>query len=195
MTQTKDWEWFVDSLRKLDVEDFFEEQKRLKEEVKLKEQQYQDTIKEHLKKKTPSELMNLGEWYDAETNLIWQRYCLGQAWQNGNISGQGSQMTWTKAVELTSVREIKDFGWRLPTEKELASLMLADKEGYKTEQGILFCPKEEGQYATFWTSTTEKNSDNANVVVFYEGKVCKYPKGYGCFVRLVRNGKNSILRK
>jgi hypothetical protein len=42
-------------LRKLDVEDFFEEQKRLKEEAKLKEQQYQDTIKEHLKKKTPSQ--------------------------------------------------------------------------------------------------------------------------------------------
>jgi hypothetical protein len=74
VTQTKDWEWFVDSLRKLDVEEFFEEQKRLKEEAKLKEQQYQDTIKEHLKKKTPSELMELGQWYDAETNLIWQRY-------------------------------------------------------------------------------------------------------------------------
>ena len=195
VTQTKDWEWFVDSLRQLDVEDFFAEQKRLKEEVKLKEQQYQDTIKEHLNKKTPSELMNLGEWFDAETNLIWQRYCLGQEWRNGSVSGQGSQMTWTKATELTNAKEIKDFGWRLPTEKELASLMLPDKEGYKIEQGILFCPKEEGQYATFWTSTTEKNSDNANVVVFYEGKVRKYPKGYGCFVRLVRNGKNSILRK
>ncbi|MCP5174621.1 MAG: hypothetical protein H6996_05885 [Moraxellaceae bacterium] len=34
---------------------------------------------------------------------------------NGNISGQGSQMTWTKP-ELTNA-EIKDFGWRLPTEK------------------------------------------------------------------------------
>ena len=192
VTRATDWEWFVDSLRKLDVEDFFEEQKRLKEEAKLKEQQYQDTIKEHLKKKTPLELMDLGEWYDAETNLIWQRYCLGQVWQNGSVSGQGSQMTWTKAVELTSVREIKDFGWRLPTEKELASLMLPDKEGYKTEQGILFCPKEEGQYATFWTSTTQKNSEEASVVVFYEGKVRKYPKGYGCFVRLVRSAKGRV---
>ncbi len=136
--------------------------------------------------------MDLGEWYDAESNLIWQRYCLGQAWQNGSVSGQGSQITWTKAVELTSVREIKDFGWRLPTEKELASLMLPDKEGYKTEQGILFCPKEEGQYATFWTSTTQKNSEEASVVVFYEGKVRKYPKGYGCFVRLVRNAKGRV---
>jgi hypothetical protein len=192
VTQTKDWEWFVDSLRKLDVEDFFEEQKRLKEETLLKAQQYQQSIKEHLTKKTPSQLLDLGQWYDEESNLIWQRYCLGQAWQNENISGQGSQITWTKAVELTSVREIKDFGWRLPTEKELASLMLPDKEGYKTEQGILFCPKEEGQYATFWTSTTQKNSEEASVVVFYEGKVRKYPKGYGCFVRLVRNGKGRV---
>lgn len=192
VTQTKDWEWFVDSLRKLDVEDFFEEQKRLKEEAQLKEQQYQDTIKEHLKKKTPLELMDLGGWYDAETNLIWQRYCLGQEWQNGSVSGQGSQITWTKATELTNAQEIKDFGWRLPTEKELASLMLPDKEGYKTEQGILFCPKEEGQYATFWTSTTQKNSEEASVVVFYEGKVRKYPKGYGCFVRLVRSAKGRV---
>lgn len=192
VTQNKDWEWFVDSLRRLDFEDFFEEQKRLKEEAKLKEQQYQDTIKKHLKKKTPSELMDLGQWYDAETNLIWQRYCLGQVWQNGSVSGQGSQITWTKSVELTSVREIKDFGWRLPTEKELASLMLPDKAGYKTEQGILFCPKEEGQYATFWTSTTQKNSEEASVVVFYEGKVRKYPKGYGCFVRLVRSAKGRV---
>ena len=182
VTQTKDWEWFVDSLRKLDVEDFFEEPKR-----------YQQSIKKYLEKKTPSELMDLGEWFDAESNLIWQRYCLGQAWQNGSVSGQGSQITWTKAVELTSVREIKDFGWRLPTEKELASLMLPDKEGYKTEQGILFCPKEEGQYATFWTSTTQKNSEEATVVVFYEGKIRKYPKGYGCFVRLVRSAKGRVI--
>lgn len=181
VTQTKDWEWFVDSLRKLDVEDFFEEPKR-----------YQQSIKKYLDKKTPSELMDLGEWYDAETNLIWQRYCLGQAWQNGSVSGQGSQITWTKSVELTNTQEIKDFGWRLPTEKELASLMLPDKEGYKTEQGILFCPKEEGQYATFWTSTTQKNSEEASVVVFYEGKVRKYPKGYGCFVRLVRSAKGRV---
>ena len=48
--------------------------------------------------------------------------------------------------------------------KRLASLMLPDKEGYKTEQGILFCPKEEGQYATFG-HLLPKNSDNANVVV------------------------------
>jgi len=192
VTRATDWEWFVDSLRKLDVEDFFEEQKRLKEEALLKAQQYQQSIKEHLTKKTPSQLLDLGQWYDEESNLIWQRYCLGQAWQNGNISGQGSQITWTKSVELTNAQEIKDFGWRLPTEKELASLMLPDKEGYKTEQGILFCPKEEGQYATFWTSTTQKNSEEASVVVFYEGKVRKYPKGYGCFVRLVRNAKGRV---
>ena len=183
VTQTKDWEWFVDSLRLFDIEEFYAEKK-----------QYQQSIKQHLAKKTPLQLMDLGEWYDAETNLIWQRYCLGQAWQNGNINGQGSQITWTKAVELTNAKEIKDFGWRLPTEKELASLMLPDKEGYKTEHGILFCPKEEGQYATFWTSTTQKNSEEASVVVFYEGKVRKYPKGYGCFVRLVRNGKNAVTK-
>ena len=177
-----EWTPLIDGLRKLDVEDFFEEPKR-----------YQQSIKKYLEKKTPSELMDLGEWFDAESNLIWQRYCLGQAWQNGSVSGQGSQITWTKAVELTSVREIKDFGWRLPTEKELASLMLPDKEGYKTEQGILFCPKEEGQYATFWTSTTQKNSEEASVVVFYEGKVRKYPKGYGCFVRLVRSAKGRVI--
>lgn len=193
MTRSHDWEWFVDSLRKLNVEEFFAEQKRLKEVALFKEQQYQLSIKEHLNKKTPSKLMDLGQWYDEDTNLIWQRYCLGQAWQNGNVSGQGSQMTWTKAVELTSVREIKDFTWRLPTEKELASLMLPDKAGYKTEQGVLFCPKEEGQYATFWTSTTQKNSEEASVVVFYEGKVRKYPKGYGCFVRLVRKAKGSVI--
>lgn len=193
VTRATDWEWFVDSLRKLDVEDFFEEQKRLKEEALLKAQQYQQSIKEHLTKKTPSQLLDLGQWYDEESNLIWQRYCLGQAWQNGNISGQGSQITWTKSVELTNTQEIKDFGWRLPTEKELASLMLPDKAGYKTEQGILFCPKEEGQYATFWTSTTQKNSEEASVVVFYEGKVRKYPKGYGCFVRLVRSAKGRVI--
>ncbi len=48
--------------------------------------------------------------------------------------------------------------------------MLADKEGYKTDQGILFCPKEEGQYATFWTSTTEKNSDNGMLWFFMKAK-------------------------
>ncbi|MCP5174091.1 MAG: DUF1566 domain-containing protein [Moraxellaceae bacterium] len=134
--------------------------------------------------------MDLGEWFDAETNLIWQRYCLGQAWQNGNISGQGSQMTWTKATELTNAKEIKDFGWRLPTEKKLASLMLPDKEGYKTEQGILLCckkTKEEGQYATFWTSTTQKIAQEASVVVFKrQSKVRKKSlNSYGCFCCLL----------
>ncbi|MDO8417816.1 MAG: DUF1566 domain-containing protein [Agitococcus sp.] len=177
-----EWTPLIDGLRQFDVEEFFAEKKR-----------YQQSIQEHLDKKTPSQLMDLGEWYDKKSNLIWQRYCLGQEWQNGSVSGQGSQMTWTKAIELTTQREVKDFGWRLPTEKELASLMLPDKAGYKTEQGILFCPKEEGQYATFWTSTTQKNSEEASVVVFYEGKVRKYPKGYGCFVRLVRKAKGSVI--
>ncbi len=53
------------------------------------------------------------QWYDAKTNLIWQRCCMGQHWQDGQIEArQDGSTSWD---EKNYLERFKDTGWRLPT--------------------------------------------------------------------------------
>ena len=56
---------------------------------------------------------------DAKTGLTWQRCSLGQSWDKGTCTGTASQHTEKQAAALGKALA----GWRLPTVKELATLV------------------------------------------------------------------------
>ncbi len=184
---SEEWPRLVKYLRdEFDPKTFAEEQARLKAEDALMKQQEAEVLARHFTPKTNEELLDLGQWRDPKTKLIWMRCCIGQQWEDGKGIGYGKLMNWQSAI--AAAKELEKLGWRLPTDKELKTLMLPNQAGYVTEEGILLCPKEQGQYGTFWTSTTEsKTKDIILAVVFYSGSVDKYDCNQGCYVRLVRS--------
>jgi hypothetical protein len=56
---------------------------------------------------------------DAKTGLTWQRCSIGQTWQDSTCKGVASSHTHKQATTLTKTKG----GWRLPTVKELSSLV------------------------------------------------------------------------
>ncbi|MBK9187142.1 MAG: hypothetical protein IPM78_13230 [Moraxellaceae bacterium] len=70
------------------------------------------------------------QWYDAKTNLIWQRCCMGQHWQNGQVVGKEKLFNESEKQEL--LEQFKDSGWRLPIKSEQRFVLLR-KVGYITK--------------------------------------------------------------
>jgi hypothetical protein len=62
---------------------------------------------------------NGAEVFDAKTGLTWQRCSLGQTWTDGTCKGSASKQSFKQATTMTKIKG----GWRLPTVKELATLV------------------------------------------------------------------------
>lgn len=62
---------------------------------------------------------NGAEVFDAKTGLTWQRCILGQTWKDGTCNGSASKQSHKQAMTLAKAKD----GWRLPTVKELATLV------------------------------------------------------------------------
>ena len=91
---------------------------------------------------------NGSEIKDKQTNLIWQRCCMGEHWQNGQITGIAELMNWDKMNEY--INQFKDAGWRLPTRQELENLSFTKKIGYITQKGFDFYEQAEVSFPVHW---------------------------------------------
>jgi len=104
-------------------------------------------------------------------------------WTRGNVSEK--RLTWAEANEACEKLELAGGGWRLPTIKELLSLVDYERHDPAID------PAFECQPNWYWSSTAYASApaDCAWSVYFGYGSAGCGGRGYSGFVRAVRGGQ------
>jgi hypothetical protein len=105
----------------------------------------------HKKHKAPQHTFELrgGEAYDPITNLTWKRCSVGQKWTGSGCDGGNPGFRFDVA------QHTGDDTWRVPTEKELLSLVDQDRADKKLNPAIdtVAFPGVPADGAPYWTSS------------------------------------------
>ena len=125
-----------------------------------------------------------GSVHDKDNTYTW--YDSNPATNGGNAGTPGEG---TDTEDFINALNAEGFGgdsdWRLPTIKELASIV--DLWTYNAAINTAYFPNTLSSY--YWSSTTvADNTGNAWLVYFYEGDDVSYHKSYSYYVRAVRGG-------
>lgn len=133
----------------INPETFWQQYPLLKEEEKRLEADRIQQLITQFKLNPDEELIPVSDqWYDSQTNLIWQRCCIGQHWQNGQIAGKAELLSWNEKEAY--LERFKDSGWRLPTRQELTNLSFIKKVGYITKKGFDFYEQAQVSFSEHW---------------------------------------------
>ena len=134
---------------------------------------------------------------DAQYGPNLQSYTdLGNGVVRDNVSGLEWQQetapgtyTWDKAINYCENLTLGGHSdWRLPTIKELSTLVDSSTPSPGPTINTTFFPNTKASY--YWSSTTPADySDIAWVVYFNRGHVYSYGKSYNFYVRAVRGGQ------
>jgi hypothetical protein len=104
---------------------------------------------------TSEELMSLAsQFYDAKTNLTWQRCCVGQQWVDGKVTGNPQLLSWDEVQK--KLAQESDKGWRLPTFEELKTLIITTRIGYITKEGFDFYEIQERRFSDHWINPFQR---------------------------------------
>ena len=115
-----------------------------------------------------------------ETGLQWQRFALGQSW-NQRTTGTAKTLTWEQAIsEARKDNYAGHHDWRIPTIEELKTLIEASADIF---------PMTNQKVTKFWSSTTNANNHDAQIVDFSNGSYPPNSKTNKNHVRLVRGGQ------
>jgi hypothetical protein len=116
---------------------------------------------------------------DSKTGLIWQRCSAGQSFAGGTCSGTANSYTHEQALAYAKTQT----GWRLPSVKELSSLVDGSFIG-PAINGTVF-PATPSFYV--WASSPyASDPTSAWAVLFAEGSVSAISRVNTAHVRLVR---------
>ncbi len=123
---------------------------------------------------------------DLQNNIVWLRCSVGQIWKNNTCEGTPIKLTMEQVEQAKKkAKEQLEGDWRLPTRKELESIVCS--ECSKVKINSQFFPNT--PYEPFWTG--EKNTWYKNFfwsVNFFTGHTFgRFPGTIPNFVRLVRN--------
>ena len=165
------WPEFVKYLREeIDPDAFFKEFVRLKAEEKRLEDARVQVILDYFNPKTHDELMALaGQWQDPDTGLIWQRHCVGQYWQDGQVLGTSRVLKWKEVKNVSN--NIKGFAWRLPTVDELEQMM-SNQIKNVTEKASVFGKKDKRLInGTFWALLSSPYKEYESCIQRFENGI------------------------
>jgi len=150
---------------------------------------------------------------DITTNLQWQRFHVGQRWENEGVVGESDKLTFEQAAEVAQQCNYLGYtDWRVPTIDELNSLVYSSSGLPKTwndtgnecegdYQRPTICLEafpwpdyddEEEMYShsTVWSSSPYAYSSNyAWYISFYYGYTDHFNRANDEHVRLVRSGQ------
>jgi hypothetical protein len=192
---TTEWQKLVKYLNEnINPETFWQQYTELKtvlkiEEIYLDENRVQ-TLKEQFNLNPDEQLIPLSDqWYEPQTNLIWQRCCMGQHKQNGEVIGEKKLFNENEVHIL--LEQFKNTGWRLPTMHELGSLAFSIKAGYITQNSFMFYETVEKYSGRHWIEPfAQLPSLNICMLVIENNQVVSslpYDANLKGFVRLVKS--------
>lgn len=122
---------------------------------------------------------NGAEVTDHKTGLVWARCSLGQSWSGSDCGGMSASLTHEEA--LAHAKGQSD--WRLPSVKELASLV--DRGCYQVAVDSAAFPATTA--TSVWTATPDSNnSSRAWTIDFRSAEVEDDDRSFRYHVRLVR---------
>ena len=120
--------------------------------------------------------------YDTKARLTWQRCSLGQTFEDGpSCVGEVKGFTWNESKTLG------EDGWRVPTRRELESLVVHSCTEPAINEEVF--PGVDLEISGYWTSTPD-GATRLWYINFADGSLRTY--GGSLFrnaVRLVRSGK------
>ena len=123
---------------------------------------------------------------DFRNNVFWIRCSVGQIWKNNACEGKAIKLTMEQVEQaIKTANEQLGGDWRLPTRKELESIVCFECSKVKIDSKLF----PNTPYEPFWTG--EKNTWYKNFfwsVNFFTGHTFgRFPGTIPNFVRLVRN--------
>lgn len=124
---------------------------------------------------------------DSKTGLIWRRCAEGMSWKKTSCTGKATFANQAQAVALAKAQATKDEAWRLPTLKELNSI-LAVREIDVGKAAIDPKAFPATPIARYWT-TTSVGPSYYMVVGFGEGHSGEGERNSPGASRLVRDAK------
>ena len=145
-----EWPKLVQYLEEeINPETFWQQYALLKaEEKRLEEERIQQLITQFNLNPEQEVIPVSDQWYDAKENLIWQRCCMGEHWQDGKLIGHPQLMNWDEMNAC--VERFKDTGWRLPSFQELITLTLTKPIGYVTKNGFDYYDEVKRSFIMHW---------------------------------------------
>lgn len=133
-------------------------------------------------------ILNKGEAFDKVTKLTWSRCSVGGTWKQGTgCVGSPKLMSFEEAKHFASQA---GSGWRLPTIKELCSIVEQGCENPAINSIVFPDIRDLGEGAPYWSVTRiEEMPMLIYYVDFMSGRVDGHSEGFVMAVRLVRNPK------
>lgn len=133
--------------------------------------------------------LDKGVWTDPRTGLMWARISMGQEWVNGTCVGNAEEYDAYTAKNHARGFNLDGYtDWRLPTSKELETLLIINKAGYNCSSDILFQPKK-NDWGRYWSSTPDYDERSfSEFAAFDNGKLYAGPDSLKQYIRAVRYG-------
>ncbi|NEX17204.1 MAG: hypothetical protein C1943_11365 [Halochromatium sp.] len=127
---------------------------------------------------------------DTHTELTWTQCTLDQEQNDCSVSTQPNPMTWVQALDLARDVDLQGhLDWRLPTLKELLSLVDYTSTNAVIDPAV-FTSQTLQQAPIYWTSTPVSGSEpKAWVFDLGTGELTERSLTESAYVRLVRGGK------
>lgn len=125
---------------------------------------------------------------DDTSGLVWKRCAAAAHWNSRTKRCEGDVRGMSHSEALSVARQA-GAGWRVPTDRELASLRLNTCKGPKIDTRAFpnIDSVDFGEGANVWTSSQAISSDTFYYVNFTDGSFDFHSDGFALGVLLVRN--------